>query len=134
MYTNFCNDSGGEGKNTNNQGLGYEGSSRKTKTDGSTVRATSHQKAPSNPLDGWSFAGQISAGVRIPSCFSSTASNLGLDSLVRLARLRNSPMDFLVVTVELVLASEALLVVFTAEDWTFEAFGIDAVLGRGVTY
>ena len=43
-------------------------------------------------------------------------------------------MDFLVVTGELVLANETLLVVFAAEDRAFEAFGIDAVLGRGVTH
>ena len=42
-------------------------------------------------------------------------------------------MDFLVVTVELVLANETLLVVFAVDGWAFEAFGIDAVLGRVVT-
>ena len=42
-------------------------------------------------------------------------------------------MDFLIVTVELVLANETLLVVFAFDDWAFEAFGINAVLGRGVT-
>ena len=42
-------------------------------------------------------------------------------------------MDFLVVTFEMVLASETLLVVFAVDGWTFEAFGIDAVLGRVVT-
>ena len=64
----------------------------------------------------------------------STVSDLGLDSLVRLARLRFSPMDFLVVTVELVLAGETLLVVFAVDDRAFEALGIDAVLGRVVTF
>ena len=43
-------------------------------------------------------------------------------------------MDFLVVTVELILASETLLVVCAVDDWAFEAFGIDAVLRRGVTF
>ena len=43
-------------------------------------------------------------------------------------------MDFLVVTVELVLASETLLVVLAADGWAFVAFGIDAVLGRGVAH
>ena len=43
-------------------------------------------------------------------------------------------MDFLKVTVELVLASETLLMVFAADDWALEAFGNDAVLGRGVTF
>ena len=61
-----------------------------------------------------------------------TISALGHDSLVWLARLQLSSMDFLIVTVELVLASETLVVVFAADDWAFEAFGIDAVLGRGV--
>ena len=37
-------------------------------------------------------------------------------------------MDFLVVTVEFVLASETLLVVFAVDDWAFEVFGIDAML------
>ena len=38
-------------------------------------------------------------------------------------------MGFLVVTVELVLASETLLVVFAADGRAFKGFGIDAVLG-----
>ena len=63
-----------------------------------------------------------------------TLRDLGHNSLVWLARLRVSPMDFLEVTVELVLASESLLVVFTADSWTFEAFGVDTVLGRGVAH
>ena len=41
-------------------------------------------------------------------------------------------MDFLDVTIELVLAGETLLVVFAADGRAFEACGIDAVLGRGV--
>lgn len=101
------------------------------------MRAKSQQPPlvpPQTLSDGWSFAGEVLTDVGPPSCVSSTASNLGLDSLVRLARLRYSPMDILIVTVELVLASEALLVVFATEDRTFEAFGIDAVLGRGVTH
>lgn len=94
-------------------------------------------KSQNSPLqalsDGWSFAGEIFTGFGPPSYSSSTASNLGLDSLIRPARLRNSPMDFLEVIFELVLASEALLVVFATDDWAFEAFGVDAVLGRAVT-
>ena len=43
-------------------------------------------------------------------------------------------MDFLVVTVEMVPASETLLVVFAADDRAFEVFGIDVVLGRVVTF
>ena len=43
-------------------------------------------------------------------------------------------MGFLVVTVELVLAGETLLVVFAADGRAFEGFGIDAVLGRVVTF
>ena len=43
-------------------------------------------------------------------------------------------MDFLIVAGELVLASETLLVVFAADGRAFEAFGIDAVLGRVVTF
>ena len=43
-------------------------------------------------------------------------------------------MDFLVVTVELILASETLLVIFAVDGWAFEAFRIDAVLGRVVTF
>ena len=59
----------------------------------------------------------------------STFLDLGHDSLVWLARLRVSPMDFLIVAVELVLASKTLLVVFAADGWAFVAFGVDAVLG-----
>ena len=43
-------------------------------------------------------------------------------------------MGFLVVTVELVLASETLLMVFAVDGWAFEAFRVDAVLGRVVTF
>ena len=43
-------------------------------------------------------------------------------------------MGFLVVTVELVLAGETLLVVFATDGWAFKGFGIDAVLGRVVTF
>ena len=43
-------------------------------------------------------------------------------------------MDILIVAVELVLAGETLLVVFALNGWAFEAFGIDAVLGRGVAH
>ena len=61
-------------------------------------------------------------------------SDLGLDGLVWLARLRLSSMDLLVVTVELVLACEAVLVVSAAEDGAFEVSGFDAMLGRTVTF
>ena len=43
-------------------------------------------------------------------------------------------MDFLIVAFELVLANETLLVIFAADDRAFEAFGIDAVLGRVVAF
>ena len=42
-------------------------------------------------------------------------------------------MDFLIVTVELILAIESLMVVFAADDRAFESFGIDAVHGGVVT-
>lgn len=64
----------------------------------------------------------------------SIVSDLGLDGLVWLARLRLSSMDLLVVTVELVLAAEAVLVVFAAENGAFEDSGLDAMLGRTVTF
>lgn len=99
-----------------------------------TVKIKSGKSPPQALSDGWSFAGEISTDVEPPSYSSSTASSFRLDGLVRLARLRNSPMDFLVVAVELVLASETLLVVFADEDGAFEAFGVDAVLGRGMAH
>ena len=43
-------------------------------------------------------------------------------------------MDFPDVIVALIFAGKTLLMVFAVENWAFEAFGIDAVLGRGVTF
>ena len=43
-------------------------------------------------------------------------------------------MNVLVVTLELVLASKADLVVFAPKIWAFEVLGFDAMLGRGVAF
>ncbi len=59
----------------------------------------------------------------------SRACDLWLDGLVRLGWLKNSSMDLLAMTVELVLATKADLVVFAARIWAFEVLGLDTVLG-----
>ena len=66
--------------------------------------------------------------------YLSRVSDFGRDSLVWPARLGVSPMDFLMVTVAMILASETLLVEFAVDDRAFEGFGIDAMLGRGVAH
>ena len=43
-------------------------------------------------------------------------------------------MDLLVMFIELILASEAGLMVFAAEVWAFEVLEVDAMLGRIVTF
>lgn len=59
---------------------------------------------------------------------------LGLDGLVRLARLKYSSMDVLEVAFQLVVARKAGVVVFTHEDWAREFLGLDAMLGRVVAF
>ena len=61
-------------------------------------------------------------------------SDLGLDGLIRLARLKFAFVNFLVVALEFVFASKADLVIFAAELRAFKVLGHDAVLGRTVAF
>ena len=54
--------------------------------------------------------------------------------LVRLGWLKHSSMDLLAMTVELVLATKADLVVFAAWVRAFEGLGFDAMDGRGMAF
>lgn len=64
----------------------------------------------------------------------SNSIGLGLDMLVRLAGLKLSLVDVLIVTLELVLAGKADLVIFAGKDWAFEVLRLEAMLGRGVAF
>lgn len=88
-----------------------------------------------NPSRATDSLHQICRGFAALKLFDlSRATGLGLDGLVGLARLKLSLVGVLVVTLELVHAGKADLVVFAAKSWAFEAFGLDAMLGRGVAF
>ena len=59
---------------------------------------------------------------------------LGLDGLIRLARLKHSSMDVLEVLFRVVFASKADVVILARKDWACELLRLDAMPGRGVAF
>lgn len=106
---------------------------RKNWNDSESKKSQIPSKFLPNSSRATGFRHQICRGFAALKLFDlSRATGLGLDGLVGLARLKLSLVGVLVVTLELVLAGKADLVVFAAKSWAFEAFGLDAMLGRGV--
>ena len=119
----------------NYQILDDEDASLSTETDGDN----SASKAPSFPpsLSSRATGLRWSALLQLQTfklLHLNKVSAFGLDGLVRLGELKISPVDALEVALDFILASEAILMVFTIKNWAIKALRVDAVLGRGVAF